>query len=67
MATDYKDTLFLPRTDFPMKAGLPKLEPALLKRWDEEDLFRRLRESARGREKFVLHDGPPYANGNIHI
>ena len=64
---DYSKTLFLPRTDFPMRAGLPKKEPELLARWDEIDLYGRLREAGRGREKFVLHDGPPYANGNIHI
>ena len=64
---DYSETLFLPRTDFPMRAGLPKAEPLLLKRWQEMDLYRRLRESAQGRPRFVLHDGPPYANGNIHI
>src|SRR5664279_1602088 len=65
--TDYSKTLFLPQTDFPMRAGLPQREPEILKRWTEIDLYRKLRESARGRAKFVLHDGPPYANGNIHI
>ena len=64
---DYKDTLFLPATDFPMRAGLPKREPDFLKRWAEEGLYRRLREDARGREKFILHDGPPYANGHVHM
>ena len=64
---DWSQTLFLPKTDFPMKAGLPELEPRLLKRWDEIGLYERLREAARGRPKFLLHDGPPYANGNIHI
>jgi len=64
---DYSRTLYLPRTDFPMRAGLPQREPELLKRWNEIDLYRRLRETAKGRAKFVLHDGPPYANGNIHI
>ncbi len=63
----YRDTVFLPKTDFPMKAGLPEKEPQILKRWAEMDLFRLLREQSKGREKFVLHDGPPYANGNIHI
>ena len=67
MSVDYKSTVFLPRTDFPMKAGLPKREPEMLERWASLDLYRRLREAARGREKFILHDGPPYANGNIHI
>ncbi len=64
---DYSKTLYLPQTDFPMRAGLPKKEPELLARWQEIDLFRRLCEAGRGRPKFVLHDGPPYANGNIHI
>ncbi|MDE2447264.1 MAG: class I tRNA ligase family protein, partial [Alphaproteobacteria bacterium] len=63
----YRETVFLPKTDFPMKAGLPQKEPEILKRWAEMNLFKRLREDAKGREKFVLHDGPPYANGNIHI
>ncbi|WP_322514251.1 isoleucine--tRNA ligase [Rhodopseudomonas palustris] len=66
-ANDYSKTLFLPQTEFPMRAGLPAREPELLKRWEEIDLYGKLRESARGRAKFVLHDGPPYANGHIHI
>ena len=66
-ARDWSDTLFLPQTDFPMRAGLPELEPKLLKRWEETDLYGQLRKAAKGRAKFVLHDGPPYANGNIHI
>jgi isoleucyl-tRNA synthetase len=64
---DWSETLFLPDTDFPMKAGLPEREPELLKRWEQLRLYDKLREDARGREAFVLHDGPPYANGNIHI
>jgi len=64
---DYSETLFLPQTDFPMRAGLPQKEPELLKRWEKADLYGQLREASTGREKFVLHDGPPYANGNIHI
>lgn len=64
---DYRSTVFLPTTDFPMKAGLPQLEPKLLARWEQMDMYRRLRDTAKGREKFVLHDGPPYANGNLHI
>src|SRR5262245_31850462 len=64
---DYRETLFLPKTDFPMKAGLPQKEPEILRRWQEMDIFARLRQDAKGRELFVLHDGPPYANGNIHI
>src|SRR6476620_11325426 len=66
-ATDYSRTLFLPQTEFPMRAGLPQREPEILKRWNEIGLYDRLRETAKGRTKFVLHDGPPYANGNIHI
>ncbi len=64
---DYKDTIFLPRTDFPMRAGLPKKEPELLARWDAIDLFGQQREASRDRERFILHDGPPYANGHLHI
>ncbi|HVV61465.1 MAG TPA: isoleucine--tRNA ligase [Pseudolabrys sp.] len=64
---DYSETLFLPQTDFPMRAGLPQKEPEILKRWHGEDLYKQLREASKGREKFILHDGPPYANGNIHI
>jgi isoleucyl-tRNA synthetase len=66
-ARDYSETLFLPKTDFPMRAGLPQKEPEILARWHKLDLYRRLRAAARGRAKFILHDGPPYANGNIHI
>jgi isoleucyl-tRNA synthetase len=66
-AKDYSQTLFLPKTDFPMRAGLPQKEPEILARWTREALYGRLRAKARGRVKFVLHDGPPYANGNIHI
>src|SRR5712671_1660442 len=66
-ATDYSKTLYLPQTEFPMRAGLPQREPEILKRWNEIGLYGRLRQSAAGRAKFVLHDGPPYANGNIHI
>jgi isoleucyl-tRNA synthetase len=66
-ATDYSKTLFLPKTEFPMRAGLPQREPDILKRWNEINLYEKLRSEGRGRAKFVLHDGPPYANGNIHI
>src|SRR5262245_51027049 len=66
-ARDYSETLFLPKTDFPMRAGLPQKEPEILARWQKLDLYQRLRAAARGRVKFILHDGPPYANGNIHI
>jgi isoleucyl-tRNA synthetase len=64
---DYSETLFLPQTEFPMRAGLPQREPLLLQRWNENRLYERLREVQKGRPRFVLHDGPPYANGNIHI
>ena len=64
---DYKDTLNLPKTDFPMKADLPKREPSFLNEWRESDIYRLIREHSKGRPKYVLHDGPPYANGNIHI
>lgn len=67
MTIDYRSTVFLPKTDFPMRAGLAKREPEILARWQEMDLYRRQREMAKGREKFVLHDGPPYANGHLHI
>ncbi|NPV21854.1 isoleucine--tRNA ligase [Bradyrhizobium aeschynomenes] len=66
-AADYSKTLYLPQTDFPMRAGLPQREPEILKYWNDIDLYGKLRETAKGRPKFVLHDGPPYANGNIHI
>ncbi|OJU22948.1 MAG: isoleucine--tRNA ligase [Sphingomonas sp. 66-10] len=64
---DWRDTVFLPKTDFPMKAGLPQKEPAILERWQKLGLYQRLREQRAGREKFILHDGPPYANGDMHI
>ena len=64
---DYAQTLFLPETPFPMRAGLPQKEPEILKRWAEIDLYARIRKASAGKRKFVLHDGPPYANGNIHI
>ncbi len=66
-ARDYSETLFLPQTEFPMRAGLPQREPQFLQRWNEMKLYERLREVQKGRNRFVLHDGPPYANGNIHI
>ena len=64
---DYSATLYLPKTDFPMRAGLPQKEPEILARWERERLYEALRADAQGRPKFVLHDGPPYANGAIHI
>ena len=66
-ARDYKETLFLPQTDFPMRAGLPKKEPEWLERWEKLDLYNELRRRSADKERFVLHDGPPYANGHIHI
>ncbi len=64
---DYSKTLYLPVTEFPMRAGLPQREPEILAKWEKDDLYTRLREKAAGRPKFVLHDGPPYANGHLHI
>ena len=64
---DYKATLNLPRTDFPMKADLPRREPEMLRRWEELDLYGRLRVKSLGHPRFILHDGPPYANGHIHL
>ncbi|MEJ0018057.1 MAG: isoleucine--tRNA ligase [Acetobacteraceae bacterium] len=64
---DYRDTVFLPQTGFPMRGDLPKREPQILARWEKMDLWSRLRAASQGRPKFILHDGPPYANGNIHI
>ena len=67
MPTDYRPTVFLPKTDFPMRGDLPNREPAILQRWEEMGLYKKLRETSKGREKFVLHDGPPYANGEPHL
>jgi isoleucyl-tRNA synthetase len=64
---DYRSTVFLPKTDFPMKAGLPQKEPGILARWQSQDLYKQVRAARAGREKFILHDGPPYANGDMHI
>ncbi len=64
---NYKDTLNLPRTDFPMKANLAQREPEILAAWEKQNLYAKIQDAARGREKFVLHDGPPYANGHIHL
>ena len=64
---DYRASLFLPATDFPMKAGLPEAEPKWLARWEAMDLYGRMRKAAKGRPLFILHDGPPYANGEIHM
>jgi len=65
--TDYRNTVFLPKTDFPMKAGLPQKEPVILAKWQAEDIYAKTRAARAGREKFILHDGPPYANGDMHI
>jgi isoleucyl-tRNA synthetase len=67
MSQNYKDTLNLPRTDFPMKANLPAREPEMLKQWEETHLYRQIQKSREGRELFVLHDGPPFANGDVHM
>ncbi len=64
---DWRDTVFLPKTDFPMKAGLPQKEPGILAGWQQDDLHGKLRAERAGAEKFILHDGPPYANGDIHV
>ncbi|WP_457674269.1 class I tRNA ligase family protein, partial [Thiolapillus sp.] len=65
--SEYKDTLNLPKTDFPMRGNLAQREPQMLKEWESQDLYRKIREICAGRPKSVLHDGPPYANGDIHI
>jgi len=65
--TDYKPTLNLPNTDFPMKGNLANREPGMLKQWQQADLYQKIRQACKGRPSFILHDGPPYANGNIHI
>ena len=65
--TNYKDTLNLPRTDFPMKGNLAQREPDMIKQWQDMDLYGRIRACKEGRDKFILHDGPPYANGDIHL
>ena len=64
---DYRETLFLPKTDFPMRAGLPQKEPEILRRWQEIDLYGQARAAAGSGARFILHDGPPYANGHLHI
>ena len=66
-APDYRDTVFLPQTGFPMRGDLPRREPAILARWQAMDLQARLRAQSAGRPTFMLHDGPPYANGHLHI
>ncbi len=66
-ADQYKDTVFLPKTDFPMRGALPQKEPEILKKWQEMDLYGKMQDASKDKEKFILHDGPPYANGNIHM
>ena len=67
MSQDYNSTLNLPKTDFPMRAGLPKSEPVMLEKWEKENIYNELMKLNEGKPLFVLHDGPPYANGNIHL
>ena len=64
---DYGKTLNLPQTDFPMRGNLPKKEPEILDKWEEMDIYKKVQEANKGNKKFVLHDGPPYANGDIHL
>jgi len=64
---DYRETVFLPKTEFPMKAGLAQKEPAILAHWEKIGLYQKLRAQRAGRTRFILHDGPPYANGDIHM
>ncbi|PPR45516.1 MAG: Isoleucine--tRNA ligase [Alphaproteobacteria bacterium MarineAlpha5_Bin8] len=64
---EYKNTIFLPKTSFEMRANLPLKEPKILENWDKQNIYKKLRENSKGKEKFVLHDGPPYANGHIHM
>ena len=64
---DYKKTLNLPNTAFPMKANLVQREPEILRKWEQEDVYSLIRNTSRGRPTYILHDGPPYANGNIHM
>ena len=67
MVEDYKNFLNLPKTSFPMKANLSVREPEMLSEWHGKDIYRQIRNQSKGREKYILHDGPPYANGNIHM
>jgi len=67
MSQNYKNTLNLPRTEFPMKANLAAREPEMLRAWEETRLYRQIQKSREGRELFVLHDGPPFANGDVHM
>ena len=67
MTVDYKNTLNLPETGFPMRGDLAKREPVMLKNWYDKQLYQKIRQATKGKKSFILHDGPPYANGNIHI
>lgn len=67
MTINYRDTLNLPETELSMKAGLPKKEPEIINLWDDIDIYRRIRELRKDEDSFILHDGPPYANGSIHL
>ena len=64
---DYRETLLLPRTNLPMKAKLPENEPNFIKFWKKRDIYKKIRKTSKGKDKFILHDGPPYANGNVHL
>src|SRR5690625_4694981 len=64
---DYKDTLLMPKTDFPMRGNLPKREPEMQKQWDEMNIYEKVQERTKGRPMYILHDGPPYANGDLHL
>ena len=64
---DFSESLFLPKTDFAMRAGLPEQEPKILQQWSEKEIYKNLRSNSKSKEKFILHDGPPYANGHLHI
>ncbi|MEG2377494.1 MAG: class I tRNA ligase family protein, partial [Clostridia bacterium] len=67
MSEDYNQTINLPKTDFPMRAGLPKREPAMLEKWENDEIYNKLMEKNASKPAFVFHDGPPYANGDIHL
>ena len=67
MSQDYNKTLNLPKTDFPMRGNLPKREPDTLQKWETEDLYEKMIAKNEGKPKYILHDGPPYANGEIHL
>ena len=64
---ELKDTLLMPKTEFPMRGNLPNREPKMQEKWEEKNIYKKVQERTKGRPKFILHDGPPYANGDIHI